>query len=80
MGPSKHLFERGLSLASLILALFFVLAGVSKTAQAQASVTNDPPFYGPFNVVLLPDGDGVKKLLLKDDSVLRADSLVEFPE
>ena len=74
MGPSKHLFERGLRLASLILALICVLAGMSKTAQAQAPVTNDPPFYGPFNIVLLTDGDGAKKPLLKDDSVLRADS------
>ena len=41
---------------------------------AQAQVTNDPPFYGPFNAVFLPDGDGLKKPLLKTDSVLRADS------
>src|SRR6202451_3279688 len=37
-------------------------------------VTNDLPFYGPFNGVFLPDGDGLKKPLRKDDSVLHADS------
>jgi hypothetical protein len=41
---------------------------------AQTQVTNDPPFYGPFNAVFLPDGDGLKKPLVKTDSVLRADS------
>ena len=33
-----------------------------------------PPFYGPFNAVFLPDGDGLKKPLAKNDSVLLADS------
>ena len=42
--------------------------------QAQLPVTNDPPFYGPFHAVFLPDGDGLKKPTVKDDSVLRADS------
>jgi len=41
---------------------------------SQTAVTNDPPFYGPFNAVFLPDGDGLRKPLLKDDSLLRADS------
>ena len=43
-------------------------------ANAQTAVTNDPPFYGPFNATFLPDGDGLKKALAKTDSVLRADS------
>src|SRR6266849_389051 len=47
------------------------LAGVA--AQAQV-VTNDPPFYGPYNAVFLPDGEGLKKPLAEHDSVLRADS------
>src|ERR1700733_9323733 len=41
---------------------------------AQAQVTNDPSSYGPFSAVFLPDGDGLKKPLVKNDSVLRADS------
>ena len=36
--------------------------------------TNDPAYYGPFNGVFLPDGDGLKKPLAKDDTVTRADS------
>src|ERR1700694_2469147 len=40
---------------------------------AQTPVTNDPPFYGPFYAVSLPDGDGLKKPLVKNDSILRAD-------
>lgn len=43
-------------------------------ASSQTAVTNDPPFYGPFNGVFLSGGDGIRKLLAKDDSVLRADS------
>jgi hypothetical protein len=41
---------------------------------AQTAVTNDPPFYGPFNGVFLAGGNGLKKAMVKDDSVLRADS------
>jgi len=41
---------------------------------SQTPATNDPTFYGPFNAMFLPDGDGLKKPLRKDDSVLRADS------
>jgi len=52
----------------------FVLSATAVPAQSQAPVTNDPPFYGPFNAVFLPDGDGLKKNLSKTDSVLRADS------
>ncbi len=36
--------------------------------------TNDPPYYGPYNGVFWADGEGLKKPLVKDDSVLRADS------
>jgi glycosyl hydrolase family 2/Ig-like domain-containing protein/concanavalin A-like lectin/glucanase superfamily protein len=42
-------------------------------ARAQI-VTNDPPVYGPYNAVFLPDGDGLDKPLAAHDSVLRADS------
>jgi len=45
------------------------------SAMAQGYVpTSDPPYYGPYNGVFLPDGDGVKKTLVKDDTVTRADS------
>jgi len=33
-----------------------------------------PSLYGPYNAVFLPDGDGLKKPLGKNDSVLLADS------
>jgi len=50
--------------------LFFVAL-----ANAQGFIpTNDPPFYGPYNATILADGDGIKKPLVKGDTVLRADS------
>ena len=49
------------------------LAGVM-SGYSQTPVTYDPAFYGPYHAVLLADGDGLKKPLEKDDSVLRADS------
>jgi hypothetical protein len=52
---------------------FFVLTSAI-VGYSQTPVTNNPPFYGPFNATLLPDGDGLKKPLEKDDSVLRSDS------
>jgi hypothetical protein len=60
-----------------LLSAAIILVGLTATsvrAHSQAQITNDPPFYGPFNAVFLPDGDGVKKNLVKTDSVLRADS------
>ncbi|MGB7848826.1 MAG: LamG-like jellyroll fold domain-containing protein [Candidatus Acidiferrum sp.] len=60
------------------MKLLWLMAGLLLSAicaAAQAVIpTNDPPFYGPYNGVFLADGDGVKKALVKDDSVLRADS------
>jgi hypothetical protein len=53
-------------------SLLMIATAVPSYSQAQ--VTNDPPFYGPFNAIFLPDGDGLKKPLVKGDSVLRADS------
>lgn len=52
----------------------FCLLVAASAGYSQTTVTNDPPFYGPFNAVFLPDGEGLKKPLRKDDSVLRADS------
>jgi hypothetical protein len=40
------------------LALFSFIGCFSANAQV---VTNDPPFYGPFNAVFLPGGEGLKK-------------------
>jgi hypothetical protein len=54
-----------------LAALCLLLLGTK--IYAQSPVTNDPPFYGPFNAVFLAGGDGLKKPLGKDDSVLRAD-------
>jgi Exo-beta-D-glucosaminidase Ig-fold domain/Glycosyl hydrolases family 2/Concanavalin A-like lectin/glucanases superfamily/Glycosyl hydrolases family 2, sugar binding domain/Glycosyl hydrolases family 2, TIM barrel domain len=50
----------------------FVLGQTVLTAET--IVTNDPPVYGPFNGIFLPGGNGLKKTMVKDDSVLRADS------
>jgi beta-galactosidase/beta-glucuronidase len=59
-----------LQLAFIVIS-FLILA---ETSQSQSAVTTDPPFYGPYNAIFLPDGDGLRKPLLKDDSLLRADS------
>ena len=57
---------------SLLILCLLVLLG---TLRAQTPIpTNDPPYYGPFAGHFLADGDGIKKPLSKDDSVLRADS------
>ncbi len=56
--------------STLIAILVFAASG----SHAQTGVTIDPPFYGPFNGVFLPDGDGLDKKLAEHDSVLRAES------
>ena len=50
------------------------LLAAAVSGYSQTSVTNYPPFYGPFNASILPDGDGLTKHLVKDDLVLHADS------
>jgi hypothetical protein len=50
--------------------LFFAAA----SAAQNVIPTNDPPFYGPYNGIFLPDGEGLRKLLVKNDTVMRADS------
>jgi len=62
---------RTLVLSGLISVYLIALA---VQAHSQAPVTNDPSYYGPFNAVFLSGGDGIRKPLVKDDSVLRADS------
>src|SRR5882672_6617800 len=54
---------------TLLAAFVFVNA-----AKAQLPITNDPPLYGPWNGTFFPDGDGLRQRMVKDDSVLRADS------
>ena len=51
---------------------FFLFAGAA--AAQNVIPTNDPPYYGPYNGVFLPDGEGLKKPLVKNDTVTRADS------
>src|SRR5271165_4666924 len=58
-----------------ILAVVCGLVLFARAAPAQDWIpTNDPPYYGPFNGVFWADGDGLKKPLVKDDTVTRADS------
>jgi hypothetical protein len=57
-----------LGIVSALLALAVIAAAQEVTP------TNDPPQYGPYNAVFLPDGEGLKKALVKDDTVTRADS------
>ena len=63
------LFRTLLSISILIFCIFS-----ASRSQAQAPITNDPPSYGPYNGVFLFGGDGLRKPMTKDDSVLRADS------
>jgi len=53
----------------LVCCLAGTIVGYSQTP-----ASNDPAFYGPFNGAFLPDGDGLRKKLGRNDSVLRADS------
>src|SRR5271170_2531599 len=56
-----------------------VLLGIAASllcvgAPAHAQITNDPAFYGPYNGVFLPDGEGLNKKITQNDTVLLADS------
>ncbi len=64
---------------SIVLVAAGLLFCAPHSSQAQVSipyttVTNDPPVYGPYNGVFLPDGEGLKKKLTESDTVLLADS------
>lgn len=59
-------------IAVISLAIFLGISGGS--AIAQIVISNDPPFYGPYNGVFLAGGDGLEKKLNEHDSILRADS------
>ncbi len=54
--------------------IWFCLLAAAVGGHSQTMISNDRPSYGPFNAMFLPDGDGLKKPLRNDDSVLRADS------
>jgi hypothetical protein len=54
--------------------MLFWLLVTATGARSQTVVTNDPPFYGPFNASILSGGEGLTKPLGENDSVLRADS------
>ncbi|HEY8671646.1 MAG TPA: LamG-like jellyroll fold domain-containing protein, partial [Terriglobales bacterium] len=56
-----------------VAVAIFVCAS-SASLHAQIAVTDDLPFYGPFNGIFLPDGDGLEKKIAARDSVLRAES------
>lgn len=56
----------------IVLPLLLMLVAIPAVSQAPAS--NDPPYYGPYSAVFLPDGDGLQKPLEKNDPLLRADS------
>jgi hypothetical protein len=52
----------------------FWLLATAVGGHSQAIVTNDPPFYGPFDAAFLSGGEGLTKPLGALDSVLLADS------
>ena len=60
----------------MLASLFFLLLSIfAPRLAAQIEIpTNDPPQYGPYNGTFLAGGDGLKKQMVKTDTVLRADS------
>ena len=74
MKTSSPTFRFRVSSATTLVMISISLIAMVVRGFAQEQVTIDPPLYGPFNGVFLPDGDGLKKPLLTGDSVLRADS------
>jgi Exo-beta-D-glucosaminidase Ig-fold domain/Glycosyl hydrolases family 2/Concanavalin A-like lectin/glucanases superfamily/Glycosyl hydrolases family 2, sugar binding domain/Glycosyl hydrolases family 2, TIM barrel domain len=74
MNAQEHKMSHGFRCLLQSGVILFCLLAIAVGGHSQTMVTNDPPFYGPFNAVFLPDGDGLKKPLRKDDSVVRADS------
>jgi hypothetical protein len=69
MKLSFPLLRLRIQTAILLTSLF-----TSVLSYSQTQVPNRPPSYGPFNAIFLPDGEGLKKPLVKTDSVLRPDS------
>src|ERR1035438_6709292 len=67
-----HRCDRYYLRLTIIPAILLLWAAASVSAQIVP--TNDPPVYGPYNVVSLQGGDGVHKNMVAKDTVLRADS------
>src|SRR5271155_2566799 len=63
-----------LAFAALVSSYFCALAPAAHAQTTTQITTNDPPQYGPYNAVFLPDGEGLKKPLNEHDSVLLASS------
>ena len=59
-----------------LVALLTVLCPVLCLAQSAPAAPESlaPPFYGPWNAVILPDGDGLHMKLDGNDTMLRAES------
>jgi hypothetical protein len=73
---TKTLMNKSIVLSSLAACLLFC-APSSSPAQISipfTTVTNEPPAYGPYNATFLPDGEGLTKKLVENDTVLLADS------
>lgn len=70
--------EPSAPLLRFLSGCFFLIAVISSAGSrygsAQIVPTSDPPVYGPYSGVFLPDGEGLRKPLLKNDTVLRADA------
>ncbi len=58
---------------AMLVVVWALLFGFCAFAQSVIP-SNDPPYYGPYNGVFLPDGEGLRKTLAKADTVTRADS------
>ena len=67
-----HRCDRYYLRLTVIPAILLLCAAASLSGQIVP--TNDPPMYGPYNVVSLQGGDGVHKNMVAKDTVLRADS------
>jgi len=68
--------NKSIVLLSLAVCLPFYMP---QSSEAQitipyTTVTNEPPVYGPYNGVFLPDGEGLNEKLNENDTVLLADS------
>jgi len=63
--------ERKYNVLTLTLLAVFVW---SLPAAHQLPITNDPPLYGPWNGLFSLTVTGCTRRIVKDDSVLRADS------
>ncbi len=60
---------------SILFTAACLLSSILHTApRAHAQTTNDPAFYGPYNGIFLPDGEGLSKKLTPNDTVLEADA------